>query len=55
MTSSSSVVFLPASGARVDSPSLVCTALGAGQLHQPGEQRGDREDAARGTVSFYCL
>lgn len=53
MTSSSSVVFL-AVGARVDSPSLICTALGAGQLHQPGEQRGDREDVARGTVSFYC-
>lgn len=52
MTSSSSVVFL-AVGARVDAPSLLCTALGAGQLHQPGEQRGDREDAARGTVSFY--
>lgn len=30
----------------------VVAALGAGQLHQPREQRGDREDVAGGTVSF---
>lgn len=36
----------------VSNSDCVCAAVGAGQLHQPGEQGGDREDAAGGTVSF---